>query len=99
MIGGFCRMHDYKAIAKKYLSSISDALRAERNLTQENMAEKLRISSRAYGDLERGKYCFSSTALLFMMNMMEDEEVGMLLDGFQEQVELLENQDDDRTSR
>ena len=98
MIGGFCRMHDYKAIAKKYLSSISDALRAERNLTQENMAEKLRISSRAYGDLERGKYCFSSTALLFMMNMMEDEEVGMLLDGFQEQVELLENQDDDRTS-
>ena len=96
MIGGFCRMYDYKAIAKKYLSSISDALRAERNLTQENMAEKLRISSRAYGDLERGKYCFSSTALLFMMNMMEDEEVGMLLDGFQEQVELLENQDDDR---
>ena len=91
-------MHDYKAIAKKYLSSISDALRTERNLTQENMAEKLRISSRAYGDLERGKYCFSTTALLFMMNMMEDEEVGMLLDGFQEQVELLENQDDDGTS-
>ena len=91
-------MHDYKAVARKYLSSISDALRAERNLTQENMAEKLRISSRAYGDLERGKYCFSSTALLFMMNMMEDEEVGMLLDGFQEQVELLENQDDDGTS-
>ena len=95
MIGGFCRMHDYKAIAKKYLSSISDALRTERNLTQENMAERLRISSRAYGDLERGKYCFSTTALLFMMNMMENEEVGMLLDGFQEQVELLENQDDD----
>ena len=98
MMGGFCRMHDYKAMAKKYLSSISDALRTERNLTQENIAEKLRISCRAYGDLERGKYCFSSTALLFMMNMMEDEEVGMLLDGFQEQVELLENQDDDGTS-
>lgn len=90
-------MHDYKAIARRYLSSISDALRTERNLTQENMAEKLRISCRAYGDLERGKYCFSSTALLFMMNMMEDEEVGMLLNGFQEQVELLENQDDDGT--
>ena len=90
-------MYDYRAIAKKYLSSISDALRTERNLTQENMAEKLRISCRAYGDLERGKYCFSSTALLFMMNMMEDEEVGMLLNGFQEQVELLENQDDDGT--
>ena len=97
MMGGFCRMHDYKAIARRYLSSISDALRTERNLTQENMAEKLRISCRAYGDLERGKYCFSSTALLFMMNMMEDEEVGMLLNGFQEQVELLENQDDDGT--
>lgn len=90
-------MNNYKAIAKKYLSAISDALRAERNLTQENMAEKLRISSRAYGDLERGKYCFSSTALLFMLNMMEDEEVGMLLDGFQEQVERLENQNDDGT--
>ena len=97
MIGGFCRMNDYKAIAKKYLSTYSDMLRANRKLSQERMAEMLRISSRAYGDLERGKYCFSSTSLLFMMNMMENEEVGMLLEGFQEQVEQLENQNDNGT--
>ena len=90
-------MNDYKAIAKKYLSTYSDMLRANRKLSQERMAEMLRISSRAYGDLERGKYCFSSTSLLFMMNMMENEEVGMLLEGFQEQVEQLENQNDNGT--
>ena len=38
------------------------------------MAEKLRISDRAYSDLARGKYCFSTAALLFLLLAMEEEE-------------------------
>ena len=83
-------MNDYKEITKNYLSAYTDALRADRNLSQERMAEELRISCRAYGDLERGKYCFSSNALLFMMGMLELDEVDSLLCGFQTQVEILE---------
>lgn len=84
-------MNEYKEMTKNYLSAYTDALRADRKLTQERMAEELRISSRAYGDLERGKYCFSSNALLFMMVMLEHEEVDSFLVGFQTQVELLEH--------
>ena len=62
-------MNAYKEKTKNYHASYTEALRANRKLTQENMAEQLRISCRAYGDLERGKYCFSSIALLFMLGM------------------------------
>lgn len=49
-------MNDYKMLVKEILSEYVDLLRKSRNLTQEEMAEYLRITSRAYGDLERGKY-------------------------------------------
>ncbi|MFR7893919.1 MAG: helix-turn-helix domain-containing protein [Dysosmobacter sp.] len=39
---------------------------AAKSLTQEAMAEQLRISSRAYSDLERGKYAASAPTLLFL---------------------------------
>ena len=84
-------MKEYKLIARQYLSAYSDLLRTRRNLTQERMAEKLRISSRAYSDLERGKCCFSCTSLLFLMMMLEHDEVDSLLDGFQEKVNDWEN--------
>ena len=87
-------MNEYREMTKRYLASYTDALRAKRNLTQESMAERLRISCRAYGDLERGKYCFSTIALLFMLGMLEHEEVDSLLYGFQKQVYLLEHRDE-----
>lgn len=61
-------------------------------LTQEEMAEALRITSRAYGDLERGKYCFSSVALLFLLLMLENNEVNEFLQHFREKVQLWEDQ-------
>ena len=81
-------------MTKNYLASYTDALRANRKLTQESMAEHLRISCRAYGDLERGKYYFSSIALLFMLGMLEHDEVDSLLYGFQTQVYILEHRDE-----
>ena len=51
---------------------------------QEEMAEQLHITSRAYGDLERGRYCFSAAPLLFLLLMLSDRELAAFLGGFRE---------------
>lgn len=58
-------MNLYKEILRKFFSEYIDTLRKRRGLTQEQMAEKLRITGRAYSDLERVIYCFSAVALVF----------------------------------
>ena len=58
-------MNPYKEILRKFFSKYVSTLRKRRGLTQEEMAEKLRITGRAYSDLERGIYCFSAVALVF----------------------------------
>ena len=49
-------MKPYPALLAELLSRELSSLRRQKALTQEAMAEQLRISSRAYSDLERGKY-------------------------------------------
>ncbi len=83
----------YKKITKEFLAEYSDTLRKRRDLTQEEMAEQLRITSRAYGDLERGKYCFSTIALLFLLLMLSDEEVRSFLTGFRKRVHTMEEKE------
>ncbi len=72
-------MGNCKMLVKEILAGYAKRRRKELGLTQEQMAERLRISSREYGNLERGKYCFSGVALLFLLFMMEDEDIVMLL--------------------
>lgn len=48
-------MKPYPALPAELLSKELYSLRQQKSLTQEAMAERLRISSRAYSDLERGK--------------------------------------------
>ncbi len=79
-------MKQYKTLAKEFLAEYTVTLRKLRNLTQDEMAERLRITSRAYGDLERGKYCFSAIALLFLLLMLSDDERKTLLEGFRKRV-------------
>ena len=86
-------MKKYKSLTKEYLSKYAVSLRKRRNLTQEEMAESLRITSRAYGDLERGKYCFSSVALLFLFLMLKDEELKEFLEEFRKKVNILDHQE------
>lgn len=83
----------YKMLAKEFLAEYTDTLRKLRNLTQDEMAEQLRITSRAYGDLERGKYCFSAIALLFLLLMLSDDELKVFLEGFRKRVYDLEHED------
>ena len=68
-------MNPYKDILRKFFSEYVSALRKRRGLTQEQMAEKLRITGRAYSDLERGIYCFSAVALVFLLLMLEEGEI------------------------
>lgn len=83
----------YKMLAKEFLAEYTDMLRKLRNLTQEEMAERLHITSRAYGDLERGKYCFSTIALLFLLLMLGDDELKSFLDRFRKLIYELEQKD------
>lgn len=60
-------MNPYKEMLRKFFSEYVGALRKRRGLTQEQMAENLCITGRAYSDLERGIYCFSVVALAFLL--------------------------------
>ena len=86
-------MKEHKMLAKEFLAEYTDALRKLRNLTQDEMAEQLRITSRAYGDLERGKYCFSAIALLFLLLMLSEDELKAFLEGFRKRVYDLEHKE------
>ena len=83
----------YKMLVKEFLAEYTDALRKLRSLTQEEMAEQLHITSRAYGDLERGKYCFSTISLLFLLLMLSNDELKDLLNEFRKRVYNLEHQE------
>ena len=86
-------MKQYKILTKEFLAEHTTTLRKLRSLTQDEMAERLRITSRAYGDLERGKYCFSAITLLFLLLMLSEAELKDLLDRFRERVHSLEQQE------
>ena len=64
-------MKPYPALLAELLSRELSSLRRQKALTQEAMAEQLRISSRAYSDLERGKYTASAPTLMFLFSMLE----------------------------
>lgn len=86
-------MPTYKTTAREFLSEYTDTLRKNKHLTQEEMAEHLHITSRAYGDLEKGKYCFSAITLLFLFLMLDDDEVKAFLNEFRKRVKELEQQE------
>ena len=86
-------MKQYRVLARNFLAEYTNALRKRRNLTQDEMAERLRITSRAYGDLERGKYGFSAVALLFLLLMLSDEETKDFLKEFRKRVDELEHKE------
>ena len=81
------------ALLAELLSKELYSLRQQKSLTQEAMAEQLRISSRAYSDLERGKYAASAPTLLFLFSMLEADTQRVLIQQFMKQVQALEGTD------
>ena len=86
-------MKPYPALLAELLSKALYSLRQQKSLTQEAMAEQLRISSRAYSDLERGRYAASAPTLLFLFSMLEADAQGALVQQFMKQVQALERTD------
>ena len=86
-------MKPYPALLAELLSKELYSLRQQKSLTQEAMAEQLRISSRAYSDLERGKYAASAPTLLFLFSMLEADTQRVLIQQFMKQAQALEGTD------
>ena len=86
-------MKPYPALLAELLSKELYSLRQQKSLTQEAMAEQLRISSRAYSDLERGKYAASAPTLLVLFSMLEADAQRVLIQQFMKQVQALEGTD------
>ena len=86
-------MKPYPALLAELLSKELYSLRQQKSLTQEAMAEQLRISSRAYSDLERGKYAASAPTLLFLFSMLEADAQSVLVQRFMNRVQALEGTD------
>ena len=86
-------MKPYPALLAELLSEELSSLRQQKALTQEAMAEQLRISSRAYSDLERGRYAASAPSLLFLVSMLEADAQSALVRRFMNRVQALEGTD------
>ena len=86
-------MKSYPALLAELLSEELSSLRQQKALTQEAMAEQLRISSRAYSDLERGRYAASAPTLVFPFSMLEADAQSALVQRFMNRVQALEGTD------
>ena len=86
-------MKPYPALLAELLSEELSSLRQQKALTQEAMAEQLRISSRAYSDLERGRYAASAPTLMFLFSMLDADAQGALVRRFMNRVQALEGTD------
>jgi transcriptional regulator with XRE-family HTH domain len=84
-------MNAYKDTAKKYLARFTKPARKNMKLTQDKIAEKLRITSRSYGALERGEGGFSTPTLLLFLGLLSDDEILDVVKGFQKEVDRAEN--------
>lgn len=67
-------MKHYKTMLREFLSAYAETFRKDRHLSQEQMAEKLRITPRAYSNLKRGRFCFSILPLLSLLLLLDSEE-------------------------
>ena len=86
-------MNDYKLLLREQFSAQIKASRNVRKLTQEEMAEKLHITSRAYSDRERGRSCCSAIALLFFLLMLETDELKGFLAQMRKQFRIQEQKE------
>lgn len=79
-------MNSSKQFFRDYLTKSVRSFRLEQNMTQEKMAEQLRVTARAYGDLERGKFCFSAVTLLRFQMMLSNDELIKFMDTLREEL-------------
>ena len=72
-------MQNCKQALKEYLRALLKSLRKELKLSQEEMAEKLKLTQRSYSDLERGVSCLSTVTILLLFSLMSNERILSLI--------------------
>lgn len=83
-------MHPYATHIQPALARLLGEYRRKCHYSQESMAENLRISTRSYSDLERGKSRFSGPSLLFFFLAMSEAELLSTLRELQEVIHSIE---------
>lgn len=83
----------HKELVRWLLSGWAEKVRKGRRWKQWQMAEALRITDRAYSDLEHGRYCFSAISLLFLMLAMTPEQRDEMLKEFEAMVASVEGRE------
>ena len=66
---------EYKLAVWYAVRKISEDYRIEHQYTQEEMAEQLDISAKAYNNLKYEKNSFSASTLLTLLIHLEDEQI------------------------
>ena len=80
-------MHQYTLLLRAFLSEQIKHRRKALHITQEAMAEKLRISPRSYISLEQGNYGCSAATLMFFLLILSEKEVLRLCEAFRRLVD------------
>ena len=75
-------MHQYSLLLRVFLTEQIKSRRKALHLTQESMAEKLRISPRSYISLEQGKSGCSAATLMFFLLILSNEDLLQLFAAF-----------------
>lgn len=78
-------MRKYKMLVQKYLAGWVRGTREAKAFTQEEMSEQLRMSARAYSDLEHEKSGLSAATLMFYLAVLSEEDILRLIAQFQEE--------------
>lgn len=88
-------MRKHTKLVKKYLAVWLRQVRADMGLSQEEMSEELRITPRAYSDLEREVKGLSAATLLIFLAGLPAEKVLRLTGEFREEVRKAEEQEEE----
>lgn len=86
-------MRKFQPQLKVYLRDVLLSIRQSLGLTQDQMAEKLRMSTRSYCDLERGKMGFSAVSLVFLLVSIPPDMAIHILQTFLESIQELEQKE------
>ena len=87
-------MRKYTMLVRKYLARWVRGTREVKTLSQEEMSERLRMSARAYSDLEREKSGLSATTLMFYLAVLPEEDILRLIAEFQEEFRQVEESEE-----
>ena len=77
-------MNNDKTLVKEFLTGYTSNVREKLAISQDKMSALLHITPRAYCDLEKGKYCPSAKSFLYLLLLMNAEEIECLLKEFRQ---------------